>query len=293
MRTVIENLIASLDDIETEVDAFLRGYSNIWKWNQDGGGVVVISSRPYAWEDLDVEGRQTQSRLMKNWDHWSHLLRAVLRGSPKETLENVEIATDLIRECLDQSEATYFETVGEARRGVQEQIHALRHALEPLQVGGTNHPPILAVDTNALLFTPDLENWQFDDISEFELVLLPSVLAELDRLKIEHRNEGVRGKAEALIGRIKGYRARGVLTGGVPLRKGRSTIRAVAVEVGLEMPLPWLDRANSDDRILGSAVELMREHPNRGIALVTRDINLQNKAEFARVPFLEPPRLTQ
>ena len=35
----------------------------------------------------------------------------------------------------------------------------------------------------------------------------------------------------------------------------------------------------------------MRKFPGRAVALVTRDINLQNKADFATVPFMEPPEL--
>ena len=53
--------------------------------------------------------------------------------------------------------------------------------------------------------------------------------------------------------------------------------------------LPWLDPASPDDRLLASCVEIMRLHPRSTVMLVTGDINLQNKAEFALVPFLEPP----
>ena len=33
----------------------------------------------------------------------------------------------------------------------------------------------------------------------------------------------------------------------------------------------------------------MREHVRTAVILVTRDINLQNKAEYAGLPFVEPP----
>lgn len=51
----------------------------------------------------------------------------------------------------------------------------------------------------------------------------------------------------------------------------------------------WLDPANEDDRLLASAIDIMRTNPRAPFALVTRDIKLQNKAEFARIPFTEPP----
>jgi hypothetical protein len=57
----------------------------------------------------------------------------------------------------------------------------------------------------------------------------------------------------------------------------------------VEETLPWLDPSVPDDRMLASTVEAMRTHPRSTVALVTGDISLQNKATFARVPFLEPP----
>jgi predicted ribonuclease YlaK len=65
--------------------------------------------------------------------------------------------------------------------------------------------------------------------------------------------------------------------------------QALAVEPKFEETLPWLDPVNNDDRILASMIEVMRRYPRSLVALVTRDINLQNKAEFARVVFIEPP----
>jgi hypothetical protein len=108
-------------------------------------------------------------------------------------------------------------------------------------------------------------------------------------LKINHRNEDVRAKAETLISRIKGYRARGRLTAGVPLRKPISTIRLLAAEPRMDDSLSWLVPTSRDDQFIASTVETIRQHPRSAVTIVTRDINLQNKAELARLPFVEPP----
>jgi hypothetical protein len=50
-----------------------------------------------------------------------------------------------------------------------------------------------------------------------------------------------------------------------------------------------VDASNADDRILASVLEVMRRFPRRPVALVTRDLELQHKAEFARIPYVEPP----
>lgn len=148
---------------------------------------------------------------------------------------------------------------------------------------------IYVPDTNALLANLSLETWRFPDSPKFTIVLTPTVLAELDQLKVNHRVEQVRAKAEGLITRIKGYRARGRLTDGVPLVSKVSTLLALAYEPNVAETLPWLDPANNDDRILASFVEVMRRFTRSPVLLVTRDVNLQNKAEFARLPFVEPP----
>ena len=49
----------------------------------------------------------------------------------------------------------------------------------------------------------------------------------------------------------------------------------------------WLDPSNADDRLMATFIEVMRRNPRSAVVLVTRDLNLQNKMEFARLPFIE------
>jgi hypothetical protein len=72
----------------------------------------------------------------------------------------------------------------------------------------------VAPDTNALIFNPDLEKWKLDGTPQFTMVLIPAVLSELDSLKVNHRVETVREKAEKVISRIKDYRRRAAAAGG-------------------------------------------------------------------------------
>jgi predicted ribonuclease YlaK len=150
---------------------------------------------------------------------------------------------------------------------------------------------VVIPDTNALLFNPDLQDWDFDSVGQFTLVLTTTVLAELDKLKVDSRSESVRQKSEQLIRQIKGYRDRGRLTEGVTLVRNKSQIVAIAVEPIFSESLSWLDSNNNDDRLLASCLEIVRQMPHDQVVLLTRDINLQNKAEFAHIPFMEPPKL--
>jgi predicted ribonuclease YlaK len=178
--------------------------------------------------------------------------------------------------------------VEEARQRALSALDKQCSLLDRLHDGGEGADVYLP-DTNALLHHVDLERWAFPDSERFELVLGPSILVELDELKINHRNPDVRQKAERLISRIKGYRTRGQLTRGVPLRKPVSMIRAIATEPRLEESLPWLDPDSRDDRFIATVIEVIRNRPRSAVTIVTRDINLQSKAELASLPFVEPP----
>ena len=75
----------------------------------------------------------------------------------------------------------------------------------------------------------------------FTLVLLTTVISELDSHKVNHRNEAVRDKAEKLIRKIKEFRRRGQLTEGVTVVTGKIMLQATAIEVKMkDSPLGWM-----------------------------------------------------
>ena len=57
----------------------------------------------------------------------------------------------------------------------------------------------------------------------------------------------------------------------------------------MEQTLEWLDPTSGDDRIIAGVIDAMRRFPRSTVVLVTADVNLQNKAAFASLPFVEPP----
>ena len=71
-------------------------------------------------------------------------------------------------------------------------------------------------------------------------MLLPTVLGELHRHEIEHRNEVVREKAKKIITRIKGWRNQGSLAAGVVVDSSIA-VKASHSEPDMENTLSWLD----------------------------------------------------
>ncbi|MCY1211548.1 hypothetical protein D3C85_1321010 [compost metagenome] len=152
---------------------------------------------------------------------------------------------------------------------------------------GPREQLVLIPDTNSLLGSADPTDYRgIASQNSFEFLLLPTVLSELDKLKILHRNQDVRDKAKKIITRIKGWRAQGPLLDGVIVDK-TIRVRALHNEPKVAESLSWLDADNSDDRIIASVLHLQAMSPSAHVILVTGDINLQNKADAAMVETAE------
>ena len=287
MKTVADSIRERVDALRGLLREFLLEHSGGLRDLNRRDSEIFIVGPSRAWADLDQDGRRLQSRLLEENRRLSALIRALLKHAPADSRKGLESAQKTLWELVDQSHLTWVKTTeqafAEAEEALDKQLELIANMFDP--AGGA---VIYVPDTNALLWNPDLEHWRFGD-ERFTLVITATVLGELDRLKIEHRNPKVREKAEGIIRRLKSYRGRGDLGTGVPLVTNISTIKTIAVDPKMDDSLPWLDQNNDDDRILASFVEVMREHVRTDVLLVTRDINLQNKAEYAGLPFAEPP----
>lgn len=288
MEAILDNLKEMVNEIQNLLEDLLLNHSSIYRWNEPGGAVIVLStSGDYAYRELGEAGRRIQSKLLEEYRRFHALLGALLREQPKDSLELLSDSHKLLLQTIEQ-ESTWCSSTREA---LDKAVEALQNELKLLHrlYDPSEGEVILVPDTNALLYNPKIETWAFESVPKHTILLAPTILSELDVLKINHRNEAVRKKAETLIRQVKEYRRRGRLTEGVPLVKGVATVSAVATEPNMEDSLPWLDPGNNDDRFLASVLEVMRSRPQSAVVIVTRDINLQNKAEFARIPFIEPP----
>ena len=256
-----------------------------------GPGSVMIAGPHFAFEPpLSTDQKRLQSRLGEDFDRFIAMVRALLARQPKSVQHTLNQCEKTLRSLLELSRKFPYSSTDAARQGAAKAVDELLEAVSNL------HDPaegtfVLVPDTNALIRSPAFAAWSFAGIPAFDILLLPTLLSELDSLKIEHRNPDVRNKANEVIRQMKEYRRRGPLTRGVTIVNGRVGLRSVAVEPRVDDLLPWLDSSCADDRMLAGCVEAMRMHSRSVVALVTGDINLQNKAEFARVPFIEPPEV--
>ncbi len=286
MKTVYENVREWSERIAGLL-AELQKQSSIHRWNYNTGGVIWLGS-DYSWTKLGDEARPIQSRVLEEYRRFSALVNVLFKGQPKDTLASLKESDVKVLEVIQQDGITWSQQADEAFSAATEALRSNVELLKRLYDGADGRVSFVP-DTNALLHNPSLEAWRFDDVPNFTILLLPTVLAELDALKVNHRVEEVRKKSERIIRQVKEYRRRGRLTEGVTIVRDVSELVAIATEPSVSDSLPWLDSSNNDDRLLASVVEVMRQRPHSPVILVTRDVNLQNKAEFACVPFCEPP----
>jgi hypothetical protein len=290
MQTMIELLATDAAGIKDGITALMACSSLSREPDHNGEGLVYFNlSGNHSWNALDIEGKRIQTRVLENYRHYRDFVQALIRGLPEDGQGDFEDANSTVLTAIEQQVATWAKSPGEAKIKTLAAIDQIQGLLNHLY--SPEGETMVVADTNALLYAPALEHWSFDWCEQFTLILMPTVLSELDKLKIEHRNPDVRAKAERLVRQFKEFLRRGDLLDGVPIVKGRITARSMAVEPRFAQTLPWLDPANNDDRLLASVVELIRQNVRTTIALVTGDINLQNKASYARIPVVEPPEL--
>lgn len=288
MPSALQRLESQARDVENDLTILIREHSTIRGRfpDSDSGAVVFISARPFGWAPLSQAGHIIQSSILTAYRRHYELIRAIASKLPSDAISTLEEADGLILRAIEQNEPTSIDdkerTLGRARDALRSQLAVLDRLPSVIDA------PIVAIpDTNALLANPRLDLWLFPE-GIVEIVLVPGVFAELDDLK---RRDHLRDRVESIIRQIKEFRRRGKPEDGVVIVNGVSRLRFVAVEPDFSSLPSWLDPNNADDRILASTIEVMRLAIRSHVALVTRDLNLENKAELAGIPYVAPPTI--
>jgi rRNA maturation endonuclease Nob1 len=275
--------------IREKTVVLIEKYSGMTPLDNSNSSVVFLSVKGYHyWNKLPPEGKQLQAKLLPKVDQFIELIRTLILNLPNGEQKKINGLLKTIRNSIEQEGQTWWKTVDEA-------VSKFHGAVDNLIIifknyyGESANNVITIPDTNALLHNPDIEHWQFEEIDKFTIILTPTILSELDKHKVNHRSENVRKTAGSVIRKIKEYRRRGSLHEGVAIVKNRVYLRSIAVEPNMSQSLSWFNADNSDDRFLATAIEVMRANLSCPVFIVTADINMQNKAEMAAIPFCEVP----
>lgn len=286
MTTFVEHLTAQLDTIKLSMFELLDNSRIRFQRNDHYSNIVVVA--PTVYWDSPTEKEQTlQIKLKKNYGQWIETFKLFTENSPEASKRKIDETDKFIINWIEKrSDWGIPSTIAEAKAKFENKIKFFYDTLRLYSSNG-DRKIIVVPDTNALIQEPDPKAYKTLTGSEnFIIVFLPTVLSELDELKVKSSNPEFQKKVKSVITRLKGYRQQGNLMEGVIVEK-TIKLKMVASEPNFDRTLSWLDRDNNDDRIIASALEIQRDNPSSVVCLVTSDINLQNKTEMARLSYFD------
>ena len=288
VKSYVERLQEQLNNIERKMMELLDA-STISHSHNDPDSYIVSLAPSHYWGETDEKQKRLQMEVLKLYKPWIEHVRLLFLGATNEVAEQINETDTFVTDWI-QKEYIWDvpESVEEAKAVFSRRIQSFVELLQMLE-SPRQRRIIVVPDTNALISCSGFANYQIvAGQPDFTLVIMPTVLSELDQLKTTARDNEFREKVKSIITRIKGLRVQGSLIEGVIINK-TVTVRMEAREPDFGHTLSWLDSGNNDDRIVASILEMQREEPSAVVILSTGDINLQNKAEMAHIPFVEPP----
>lgn len=289
MKTVADKLADDCVALKAMLRDLVETHSSLKRRDTDEDSPVVYIGPKNAWEPLPVEGQRLQSRLIHEHKHYFAVLAVLVSGLTEDAKTDLHVHEERVLAIIEQTRSEWEGAKSKVLKDGLDALDATQALLSRLY--STEGEWLVVPDTNALIAAPNVEGWEFKGAGRFTLVLTPTVLKELDELKVGGRNEDLRNKVKSVSNRLKEYLRRGDAAVGVPIVRDRIMLRSLAIEPRVEQSLPWLDASNADDRFLASVIEIMRQHVRSRVGIVSEDINMLNKANLARIPVWEPPTI--
>jgi hypothetical protein len=278
---MINKLINSLDNISNSMLVLMDEIPLVYKQNKSIPGYTMIAPEFY-WE-LDNTHVLKQMKLLNQYHIFIEVLRIYFQKAPVNLIRKFESANKNIRSSLDFNGENSDK--GTTISNFKNKIDELNGFINILN-SDSSEEIILVPDTNSLIREADPHKYVTLHGHKFTFLLLPSVLSELDSLKMNFGRPELKEKAKKIIKRIKGWRKQGSLNQGVILHS-TITVMTEFKEPNMSKTLSWLDSNTNDDRIIASIINLHIKEPSSRVVLVTGDINLQNKADAAFIEVAE------
>lgn len=268
----------------------LLDVSTIERRIQDPDSPIVVIGPDRSWGGTDANQTKLQLELKKAYLKWFEHFRVLFRQHPKEIQGKIQETDSFVRSWIEKEGGWDTpETIDEAKDIFRTRIKEFDDLIDTMSGGKEPKKYILVPDTNALIAESNLSRYtEVIGEDKFEAVVLPTVLAELESLKMKNIDLRIKEKIKIAIRYLKGLRKQGDPISGVKIG-AEITVRWEPQEPDLQNSLGWLKNHILDDCILASTIEILRDNPDALVVLVTSDIGLQNKAAFAYIPCAEPP----
>lgn len=244
--------------------------------NAGNSGVIFIGASVYHWRTKD---EKSQILAKEHYRKFYENFELLFENAHPNTLKKIQKSDKKILNLIEQNKAP--SSIESGKTQFRNETKIFRDFLSLLT--SETKKNIIVPDTNSIIQFPNPSSYKsISSSEEFDFVILPTVLSELDKHKITHRNDDFRKKVTSVVKRLKGYRKQGNVLEGVTVDK-TVTVKMIATEPNFNKTLSWIDSENNDDRIIANVLELQINCPSDNVVLVTSDINLQNKAQMANL----------
>src|SRR5258707_707320 len=198
-KSTSSTLRMRLRDAATHLAEVVRNLP-IRRLNQDGG--IVFLGPDLYFGERSAGQQAVQLALKREYDVIYELLKLLVRGGPEQLVGELKQADSEFRNWLDLDRTWGLTTnpVENSKKAVAS-IGPLERILDVLDATGRGGIIILP-DSNSLLAESDPTAYRnIARQDSFTFMLLPTVLGELDKLKVAHKNPELREKARKVIDR--------------------------------------------------------------------------------------------
>ena len=284
--TLLERIEAKARLIEADLATLLLRHSALVYDNPSQGMFVHIRIGDYRWNKLSAEAKRHQGKLLRAYEPFRDLLRQTMVGTTINAQRASDQSGQRVHATISQSG---YESSGSVEKVLEETLDEFRDQRAFLaELHSDSECVVVVPDTNAFIAAPALERWSFESFSKFDVVLVPSVLEELDRLKRFDKPE-LAAKAKRIVRQLHEYMRRGSIVDGVPVVSGKICLRSVSFVTAASQVLPSLKDDHADDRLIAAVIEIGRRNVHVPVLLATSDVNLTNKLACVEMTSIEPP----
>ena len=139
-------------------------------------------------------------QLVKKFSDWMEHFRLLFRNASKEINQQIEKNQKFVTIWIEKESSWEVPSTLQAAKSLfQEKVKIFYELLDLLERTG-EHVVIVVPDTNSLIAVPDIAEYRsIAEQPEYTIIFVPTVLAELDKLKVTHRDQDFRDKVSSVI----------------------------------------------------------------------------------------------
>ena len=184
MSSVVANVQKEGNDLLVQVEIFLYVHSTLESGSgNDPAHAPSGSGSSCKWGKLDEVGLLEQARLLQKCDIFFSVLETLLSGQPESCRNEVAAGAAVFRELITQEKQCRYESIDHAVKAVKKAMQVALSSLSRLYDGMSGEVCYVPA-TDALLYNAQLDEWRFDRVPTFTVILTSVVLSELEDLQV-------------------------------------------------------------------------------------------------------------